>query len=118
MDVMVLWVICEPKNSLDSSRYTPCASIRITAKTRSYLESASFLLGQLLSSNEKQYKKRVPRINSGTLFCTAFRSNSYRFENCGARLAALRPYFLRSFIRGSRVKKPAALSVGRYSPST
>ena len=28
----------------------------------------------------------------------------YLFENCGARLAALRPYFFLSFIRGSLVK--------------
>ena len=28
-------------------------------------------------------------------------------ENWGARRAAFRPYFLRSFIRGSRVRKPA-----------
>lgn len=27
-----------------------------------------------------------------------------RFENWGARRAALRPYFLRSFMRGSRVR--------------
>ena len=47
-----------------------------------------------------------------------FADKSYLFENCGARRADLRPYFLRSFIRGSRVKNPAALSVGRYSPST
>ena len=32
-----------------------------------------------------------------------------------ARRAALRPYFLRSFIRGSRVRKPALLRAGRYS---
>ena len=35
-----------------------------------------------------------------------------RLLNCGARRAALRPYFLRSFILGSRVRKPAALSAG------
>ena len=37
---------------------------------------------------------------------------NYLFENCGARRAALRPYFLRSFIRGSRVKNPAFLRTG------
>ena len=31
-----------------------------------------------------------------------------RLENWGARRAAWRPYFLRSFMRGSRVRKPAA----------
>ena len=39
----------------------------------------------------------------------------YLFENCGARRAALRPYFFLSFILGSLVKKPAFLSAGRYS---
>ena len=46
----------------------------------------------------------------------AFRED-YLFENCGALRAALRPYFLRSFIRGSRVKYPADLRVGLYSAS-
>ena len=36
-----------------------------------------------------------------------------RLLNCGARRAALRPYFLRSFMRGSRVRNPAAFSAGR-----
>ncbi len=38
-----------------------------------------------------------------------------RLENWGARRAAFRPYFLRSFIRGSRVRKPAFFSTGRFS---
>jgi len=41
--------------------------------------------------------------------CTAI----YLLLNCGARRAALRPYFLRSFMRGSRVRKPAAFSGAR-----
>ena len=41
----------------------------------------------------------------------------YLLLNCGARRAALRPYFLRSFIRGSRVRNPAALRTGLYSLS-
>lgn len=36
-----------------------------------------------------------------------------RLLNCGARRAALRPYFLRSFMRGSRVRKPAFFSSPR-----
>jgi len=36
-----------------------------------------------------------------------------RLLNWGARRAALRPYFLRSFILGSRVRKPAALREAR-----
>ena len=35
-----------------------------------------------------------------------------------ARRAALRPYFLRSFILGSRVSRPAAFKMGRYSSLT
>ena len=52
------------------------------------------------------------------LFCISrmIRIN-YLFENCGALRAALRPYFLRSFIRGSRVRNPAALRTGLYSAS-
>ena len=41
-----------------------------------------------------------------------------RLLNCGARRAALRPYFLRSFILGSRVRKPAALRAARNSGLT
>ena len=40
-----------------------------------------------------------------------------RLENWGARRAAFRPYFLRSFIRGSRVRKPAFLMAGFRSMS-
>ena len=43
---------------------------------------------------------------------------SQRLENCGARRAAFRPYFLRSFIRGSRVRKPAFFRMARYSGFT
>ena len=39
----------------------------------------------------------------------------YLLLNCGAFLAFLSPYFLRSFILGSLVKNPADLSVGLYS---
>ena len=38
-----------------------------------------------------------------------------RLLNWGARRAAFRPYFLRSFIRGSRVRKPAFFRTGRFS---
>ena len=41
----------------------------------------------------------------------------YLFENCGARRAALSPYFFLSFIRGSRVRNPDFLSVALYSGS-
>ncbi len=39
----------------------------------------------------------------------------YLFENCGARRAALRPYFFLSFILGSLVKKPAFFNDDLYS---
>ena len=38
---------------------------------------------------------------------------NYLLENCGARRAALRPYFFLSFILGSRVRKPAFFRAGR-----
>ena len=38
-----------------------------------------------------------------------------RFEYCGALRAFLRPYFLDSFLRSSRVRNPAFLSSGRIS---
>ena len=52
--------------------------------------------------------KKTPKILDfrGLLLFFDIRLN-YRLLNCGARRAALRPYFLRSFIRGSRVKNPA-----------
>ena len=51
---------------------------------------------------------KKPKAYSLGLYCCC-----YLFENCGARRAALRPYFLRSFIRGSRVKYPAFFNNGR-----
>ena len=38
----------------------------------------------------------------------------YRFEYCGAFLAFLNPYFLRSFILASLVNKPYPLKIGRH----
>ena len=46
--------------------------------------------------------------------CTVQRSDS-RFEYCGALRAFLRPYFLLSLTRASRVRKPAFFSAGRSS---
>ena len=46
------------------------------------------------------------------------RKKTQRLENCGARRAAFKPYFFLSFILGSRVRKPAALSVARSSGLT
>lgn len=58
-------------------------------------------------------RKKPPKILNFREFCVLFEIViNYLFENCGARLAALRPYFFLSFIRGSLVKKPAFLSAG------
>ena len=43
--------------------------------------------------------------------CNLF--DNYLLENCGARLAAFKPYFFLSFIRESLVKKPAFFNAGR-----
>ena len=47
------------------------------------------------------------------VFCLFSHSHShphYRFENCVPRRAPRRPYFLRSFMRVSRVRKPESRS--------
>ena len=59
---------------------------------------------------------RDPAITGRIPYCKTNRTD-YLLENCGARLAPFRPYFLRSFILGSRVKKPAFFSAGRNSSS-
>ena len=43
---------------------------------------------------------------------------SYLLLNCGARLAAFKPYFFLSFILGSLVKNPAFFNAGLKSVST
>ena len=70
-----------------------------------------------LPSNEKHTNKKALEMPSipGLCICVFFADKSYLLLNCGARLAALRPGFLRSFIRGSRVKNPAFFKIGRYS---
>ena len=67
-----------------------------------------------INKREKRQKENPETEVSG--FCTALKQNQ-RLLNCGARRAALRPYFLRSFMRGSRVSRPAFLRAGRSSPS-
>ena len=63
-----------------------------------------------LNENRKQETKNL-RIDRR--FCLIIAD--YLLLNWGARRAALRPYFLRSFIRGSRVRKPAFLRSLRSS---
>ena len=43
--------------------------------------------------------------------------DDYLLLNCGARLAAFKPYFFLSFILGSRVRKPSFLRIALYSGS-
>ena len=82
------------------------------------LVTVNILFVFVVSHINSEYKKTPKTLCfRGLSFFLDIRLN-YRFENCGARRAALRPYFLRSFIRGSLVKNPAALSVGLYSAST
>src|SRR5439155_9824501 len=52
--------------------------------------------------------KRPP--NPSSLFCQRTTGTGYRFENWNALRAPLRPYFLRSFMRPSRVKYPESRS--------
>ncbi len=48
--------------------------------------------------------KKNPLEPCGSRGFEGFREGNYLLENWGARRAALRPYFLRSFILGSRVR--------------
>lgn len=58
----------------------------------------------------RQKRKQAPKIWG--LLQISDRKN-YLLENWGARRAAFKPYFLRSFILGSRVRKPAFFKVAR-----
>ena len=60
-----------------------------------------FVCSKPFATKLRQRAKRNPR---NLVFLGFVVDNNYLFENCGARRAALRPYFLRSFIRGSRVR--------------
>ena len=64
------------------------------------------MLGSDLGNRGHRNKKIPPQ--SGGILCS-----DYLLENCGARLAAFKPYFFLSFIRGSLVKKPAFFNAGR-----
>ena len=69
-----------------------------------------FLVSSLFAADLRQSKKKEARNRCGF---GLLEKAIYLLENCGARRAAFRPYFLRSFIRGSRVRKPAFLRMGR-----
>ena len=69
-----------------------------------------FLFSSLFAADLRQSKKKEARNRCGF---GLLEKAIYLLENCGARRAAFRPYFLRSFMRGSRVRKPAFLRMGR-----
>ena len=89
------------------------ASSRSSAFSR--LQHLVLLLLDHLKSQINATKKLQENKFSGA-FCMRLLAN-YLFENCGARRAALRPYFFLSFIRGSLVRYPAFLRAGLYSAS-
>ena len=74
-----------------------------------------FLVSSLFAADLRQSQKKEARNRCGF---GLLEKAIYLLENWGARRAALRPYFLRSFIRGSRVRKPAFLRMARYSGLT
>ena len=74
----------------------------------SYILLISFIIIVFLICNKN--KKALQTFEAN--ICKAFYFPNYLFENCGALLAFLSPYFFLSFIRGSLVRNPAALSAG------
>jgi len=111
----ILTDYCECKNEFI---ITSCIlSLRITANARIFSRMLTSAHHSCIQMNPKGYKKARECKHSGLLISFWIRSNPYLFENCGARLAALRPGFFLSFILGSLVKNPAFLRAGRYSAS-
>ena len=81
-------------------------------------EPSSRLLGYLISSQARYdhfdtLPYKAPK-NFGAFDCCVI---DYLFENCGALLAFLRPYFFLSFALGSLVKKPAFFKAALVSSS-
>ena len=71
------------------------------------------VLGNCLNIKIFYRKKTAPKL--GAVIFEKFErvgKTNYLLENWGARRAALRPYFFLSFILGSRVRRPALLSMG------
>ncbi len=72
-----------------------------------------FIFLFILIFSSKIYKKSPKHKCFGdSAFCT-----NYLFENCGALLAFLRPYFFLSFILGSLVRNPAFFKAALNSSS-
>ncbi len=71
--------------------------------------------GNAVNEAEVRLPFRVTGTEGGGDALRAIRPRSQRFVYCGALRARLRPYFLRSFIRGSRVRRPAWRSGRRFA---
>ena len=85
---------------------SPSLTIKNRSKTMERHEKPS-----KISGHEKTLK---PLRFQGFLMIS---TRDQRLLNCGARRAALRPYFFLSFILGSLVRKPAAFRAGLFSGS-
>ena len=119
----ILRIICGRQeitsNSVANSLLLGHPIYTLSANTSHNLKNSSNFLGHVLRSNEQHAHKKALGMQAlqGFVYAYCSQITAYLFENCGALRAALRPYFLRSFIRGSRVKNPAFLSTGLYSAS-
>ena len=120
--------ICCGAAHLRSSRAVALALLRaahlgFAAMSHADMAGTASLVPAMSRRSPNAHKKRHPgtdaSIRPECLFCErmAHCYAHYLFENCGARLAALRPYFFLSFILESRVRYPAALSTGLNSAS-
>ena len=105
---------------------SPCPRVLLMSRCKYAMPTYSERFASSLSRHSPYAcKKRHSRMNASIhlecLFLQAHGSllrANYLFENCGARRAFFSPYFFLSFIRGSRVRKPAFFRAGRYSSST
>ena len=65
-------------------------------------------------SKRRPYRRRALKAQVNAAIWAHFKGRrKLRLENWGARRRPSGPYFLRSFMRGSRVRKPAALRAAR-----
>lgn len=90
-------------------------SLRTVAALRKY--AGGIFLAQTAVAMPRGPTVKQEKRNTQMFPSECCKSKNYLFENCGARRAALRPYFFLSFIRGSRVRNPAFLRAGRSDSS-
>src|SRR6185369_1980214 len=93
---------------------------RLSANGRIAAQRAQADLGQLCNRSLDEADKRKRRGKSPGVSCTCREGaigGDQRFENWKDLRALARPYFLRSTTRGSRVRKPAALTALRRAGS-